>query len=66
MFEPLAISTQPTQHSPGDAAQQPDLGVSAHAPLQPHFASVRCISPTGLHRMAYTEWGDPHNPRVLI
>ncbi len=66
MFEPLDIPTQPTQHSPGDAAQQPDLGVSAHAPLQPRFDSVRCISPAGLHRMAYTEWGDPHNPRVLI
>ena len=27
---------------------------------------VQCISPSGLHRMAYTEWGDHHNPRVLI
>ena len=27
---------------------------------------VQCISPSGLHRMAYTEWGDPHNPRVLV
>lgn len=23
-------------------------------------------APTGLHRMAYTEWGDPRNPRVLV
>ncbi|WP_153100533.1 alpha/beta fold hydrolase [Paraburkholderia hayleyella] len=29
-----------------------------------HF--VQCASPTGLHRMAYTEWGDPANPRVLV
>jgi pimeloyl-ACP methyl ester carboxylesterase len=27
---------------------------------------VQCISPSGLHRMAYTEWGDHHNPRVLV
>jgi len=27
---------------------------------------VQCISSSGLHRMAYTEWGDRHNPRVLI
>ena len=28
--------------------------------------SVLCLGPHGLHRMAYTEWGDPANPRVLI
>jgi len=28
--------------------------------------SVQCASAAGLHRMAYTEWGDPGNPRVLI
>jgi len=28
--------------------------------------SVQCLGPRGLHRMAYTEWGDPHNGRVLI
>jgi pimeloyl-ACP methyl ester carboxylesterase len=27
---------------------------------------VQCISPSGLHKMAYKEWGDPANPRVLI
>jgi len=32
----------------------------------PRFDSVQCLSPAGLHRMAYVEWGDPHNPRVLI
>jgi cobalt-zinc-cadmium efflux system protein len=29
-----------------------------------HF--VQCISPAGLHKMAYSTWGDPNNPRVLI
>ena len=28
--------------------------------------SVQCSSPAGLHRMAYKEWGDPGNPRVLV
>ena len=27
---------------------------------------VQCVSPSGLHRMAYTEWGAPDNPRVLV
>ena len=27
---------------------------------------VQCVSPSGLHRMAYTEWGARDNPRVLI
>ena len=27
---------------------------------------VRCASPTGLHRVAYLEWGSPDNPRVLV
>jgi pimeloyl-ACP methyl ester carboxylesterase len=28
--------------------------------------SVQCSSLAGLHRMAYKEWGDPANPRVLV
>ncbi|QID17858.1 alpha/beta hydrolase [Nitrogeniibacter mangrovi] len=28
--------------------------------------SVQCVSAHGLHHMAYTEWGDPHNPKVLM
>jgi pimeloyl-ACP methyl ester carboxylesterase len=27
---------------------------------------VQCASPAGLHRIAYTEWGAPDNPRVLV
>jgi len=27
---------------------------------------VQCASPTGLHRMAYLEWGNRDNPRVLV
>jgi pimeloyl-ACP methyl ester carboxylesterase len=28
--------------------------------------TVQCLSPGGLHDMAYVEWGDEHNPRVLV
>ena len=28
--------------------------------------SVRCVTPSGFHRMAYLEWGDPANSRVLV
>jgi pimeloyl-ACP methyl ester carboxylesterase len=27
---------------------------------------VQCITPSGLHQMAYTEWGDPGNAKVLV
>jgi pimeloyl-ACP methyl ester carboxylesterase len=32
--------------------------------VEPRY--VRCLSPAGFHRMAYVEWGDPANPRVLV
>lgn len=34
----------------------------------PRFAArrVQCASPGGLHHMAYTEWGDPANPEVVV
>lgn len=35
-------------------------------PATPRQRYVQCASPAGLHRMAYTEWGDPANPRVLL
>jgi len=28
--------------------------------------SVQCLAPGGLYRMAYLEWGDADNPRVLV
>jgi pimeloyl-ACP methyl ester carboxylesterase len=33
---------------------------------QPSIKSVQCLSPAGLHNMAYKEWGDPENSNVLI
>jgi pimeloyl-ACP methyl ester carboxylesterase len=35
-------------------------------PAAPRLEHVQCISPQGLHRMAYWEWGARDNPRVLI
>ena len=32
----------------------------------PRLDSVQCLGARGLHRMAYAEWGDPANPRVLV
>jgi pimeloyl-ACP methyl ester carboxylesterase len=29
-------------------------------------SSVQCLSTTGFHDMAYVEWGDPQNPKVLL
>jgi len=28
--------------------------------------TVQCLNPAGLHDVAYTEWGEPGNPRVLV
>ena len=34
--------------------------------IGPRQRRVQCMGPHGLHRMAYTEWGDPANPAVLV
>ena len=33
---------------------------------EPRLRHVQCLSATGLHRMAYWEWGDAHNPHVVV
>ena len=33
---------------------------------QPRLKQLQCLDTQGLHRMAYWEWGDPANPRVLV
>jgi pimeloyl-ACP methyl ester carboxylesterase len=33
---------------------------------EPRLEHVACLDTTGLHRMAYWEWGDPANPRVVV
>lgn len=32
----------------------------------PRLLYVNCMSPAGIHRMAYWEWGDPDNDQVLL
>jgi pimeloyl-ACP methyl ester carboxylesterase len=34
--------------------------------IEPRLQHVQCLSATGLHRMAYWEWGDAANPQVLV
>ncbi len=33
---------------------------------EPRLQHVQALSPAGLHRVAYWEWGDAANPRVLV
>jgi pimeloyl-ACP methyl ester carboxylesterase len=33
---------------------------------QVRIETVQCLSPDGLHKMAYKEWGQPDNPHVLV
>ncbi len=35
-------------------------------PVEPRLNHVQCLDNRGLHRMAYWEWGDAANPRVLV
>ena len=49
-----------------------DRRTAAHHLGTSHFMSafrehtVQCISPAGLHQIAYTEWGEAANPKVLL
>jgi pimeloyl-ACP methyl ester carboxylesterase len=40
--------------------------MNATIPTEPRLRHVQCLAPEGLHRMAYWEWGDAANPRVLV
>jgi pimeloyl-ACP methyl ester carboxylesterase len=43
-----------------------NVPMPSNAGLQPREHSVQCLGAAGLHRMAYVEWGDPANDRVLV
>ncbi|MBI3374275.1 MAG: alpha/beta fold hydrolase, partial [Betaproteobacteria bacterium] len=34
--------------------------------IESRTRGVQCISPAGLHRISYLEWGETRNPRVLV
>ena len=40
--------------------------MSATVAAEPRLRHVQCLGPRGLHRMAYWEWGEPANDRVLV
>ena len=61
LFRPYAPTTVADRVAP-----ERERASVAQAPLQPRARRVLCSGPHGLHRMAYTEWGDPSNPRVLV
>lgn len=42
------------------------MNVENNRIVEPRLNRVSCLSPAGLHRMAYWEWGDPDNDRVLL
>jgi pimeloyl-ACP methyl ester carboxylesterase len=46
--------------------QMTELSVFTAEGPAPRQRYVQCANPGGLHRIAYTEWGDPANPRVLL
>ena len=39
---------------------------AAQWPVPPRHGSVRALSKTGFHRIAYTEWGDPNAEQVTV
>jgi pimeloyl-ACP methyl ester carboxylesterase len=56
------------EQSPGyDAAiiDKPKLS-KLRTMTQPRLNHVQCLDSRGLHRLAYWEWGDPANERVLV
>jgi len=33
---------------------------------RPHFQTFLSLGPRGFHRIAYTDWGDPANPHIVV
>ncbi|HTH59135.1 MAG TPA: alpha/beta hydrolase [Paraburkholderia sp.] len=42
------------------------MTLTSVSPAVPRQQFVQCASPSGLHRIAYTEWGERDNTRVLV
>lgn len=47
-------------------AMPPLPSTDPSSPMEPRLNYVMCASQAGMHRMAYWEWGDPQNDRVLL
>jgi len=67
LFRPPLLSA-PTPPSPAPAGPAADVCAPPPVPIAcaARHRQVQCCDPHGLHRMAYTEWGDADNPRVLV
>jgi pimeloyl-ACP methyl ester carboxylesterase len=50
-------------HNPRSLARARPRGPLMAHPRLRYFPS---LGPSGFHRVAYTEWGSPHNPHVVI
>jgi pimeloyl-ACP methyl ester carboxylesterase len=35
-------------------------------PQKPRLCRFQSLGPHGFHQVAYTEWGDPHNDRIVV
>ena len=63
------VSASSTASNLASAVDAFPLAVEEVVTLQDPFSKthyVQCASTSGLHQMAYHEWGDPHNQNVLI
>jgi len=40
--------------------------MTANLTTEPRLAHVQCLAPEGLHKVAYWEWGDAANTKVLV
>jgi pimeloyl-ACP methyl ester carboxylesterase len=58
----LSASTESPSGLAPPAATEPQ----GSAATEPRLRHVQCLGSRGLHRMAYWEWGDPANSRVLV
>ena len=56
----------PSAESNATPVSGPPPGEQADSAPEPRLRHVQCLGSRGLHRMAYWEWGDPANPRVLV
>src|SRR5690606_5175657 len=64
-FGPAWLSLQSEPQSISPEGVMSDLQQAA-SPAEPRLSYVMCASKSGMHRMAYWEWGDPDNDQVLL
>lgn len=58
----MSTNSNPDAVSASPSPSQPDPALRH----EPRLRYVQCLDSKGLHRMAYWEWGDPSNRRVVV